>query len=521
MRQVMNRLDELARRQQDLNEQVRELDLALQAAEDEKEKNQLQDRLDRLREEQQELVQDSDELLERMNNPETRNALEESRQQIETAREQMQQSEQQLRNSQPSAALNSGSRAQENMEKTRQQLREQSSQALEKDVQRLVDQAQSIVEKQSQLEQQLQEQTGSDSSPDRRSTEPDEPTQSRQESLLRNDREFAQDEDTQQRFLEAWKEQKEDYQQLLNQIKDTVEQAEGSEPLLADQLYETYRQANQLSTEQRLDRIPLMIERGLDQPAVDEAQEVSKDLRGLRDRIEQSSKSVLGSEEESLRRALGELEKANRAIEEELAERGGADPKNGSAENPQSGQPQSGQPQSDQPQSDQPQSGQPQSGQPQSGQPQSGQASGNEPRQGGGRSFLEQLQEQVARTETQAGQLRAPLTGEDYAQWTDRLRDIEELVRDPDLRAQAARVREAARDVRIEYKRHSKEPQWDLVKKVISDPLQELQRKVQQELIRKTAKQNELVPLDRDPVPEKYRIELDRYFESLGEERSK
>ena len=111
--------------------------------------------------------------------------------------------------------------------------------------------------------------------------------------------------------------------------------------------------------------------------------------------------------------------------------------------------------------------------------------------------------------------------GEDYAQWTDRLRDIEELVRDPDLKAEAARVREAARDFRMEYKRHSREPQWDLVKKMISNPLQELQRRVQEELVRKTAKQNELVPLDRDPVPERFRSELDRYIERLGGEQSK
>ena len=115
----------------------------------------------------------------------------------------------------------------------------------------------------------------------------------------------------------------------------------------------------------------------------------------------------------------------------------------------------------------------------------------------------------------------APMMGEDYAQWTDRLRDIEELVRDPELKAQAARVREAARDFRKEYKRHSKEPQWELVKKMISNPLQELQRRVQEELVRKTAKENELVPLDRDPVPDRFRSELDSYFERLGGEQNK
>jgi hypothetical protein len=134
---------------------------------------------------------------------------------------------------------------------------------------------------------------------------------------------------------------------------------------------------------------------------------------------------------------------------------------------------------------------------------------------------LEQLEDRISQSDGGARPLNSPLTGEDYAQWTDRLRDIEELVRDPDLKAEAARVREAAREFRMEYKRHSKEPQWDMVKKMISSPLQELQNKVQEELVRKTAKQNELVPLDRDPVPEKYRTELDRYFERLGEERSK
>ncbi|MBU6385499.1 MAG: hypothetical protein KGS49_06140 [Planctomycetes bacterium] len=506
MRQVMNRLDELARRQQDLNEQVRELDLALQAAENQQEKRDLQDRLDRLREEQQELVQDADELLERMNNPETRSQLEESRQQIENARQQMQQSEEQLRNAEPSAALNSGTRAQANVEQTREQLRKQSSEALQKDVQKLVDQAQKVVDTQSQLQQQLQERTGISPNPSSGAIEPVQPPEARQDSLLRSQQELDQDEGMQRRNLDAWKEQKKEYQDLMDRIKDTVEQAEGSEPLLAEQLYETYRQASQQPTDQRLDRIPMMIERGMDQPAVDEAQEVSKELQGLRDRIAESTKSVLGSEEESLRRALQELQKANRAIENEMSER---------RTDSQDGQPQDGQPQDGQPQDGQPQDGQPQDGQPRDGQPRRGQQNR------AGRSVLEQLEDRIAQSDGGARQLNSPLTGEDYAQWTDRLRDIEELVRDPDLRAQAARVREAAREFRMEYKRHSKEPQWDMVKKMISSPLQELQRKVQEELVRKTAKQNELVPLDRDPVPEKYRTELDRYFERLGEERSK
>ena len=506
-RQVMNRLDELARRQEDLNEQVRELDLALQSAKDEQEKKELEERLEQLREDQQELVEDADELLERMNEPESRIALEESRRQIENAREQMQQSERQLREAQPSAALNSGTRAEQSVDQTREQLREQSSESLQRDVQKLIEQAQNVAKNQAELERQLREQANlpaRDPESNTNGLDPNEPARNepeasspRRESLLRSDAELNQDGTLPERNLEDWKQQKQQYLDLLNRIKDTVEQAEGSEPLLAEQLYETYRDASRLPTEQRLDRIPMMIERGMEQPAVEESGEVSKELQGLRERIENSAQSVLGSEEESLRRAIMEIDQANRAIESEIEQRLGQD----SSQDTDAMQPREGQPREGQP-----------------GEARRSSASG----ESSPRSALDALEERMQRAGGGGGlESSSPLMGEDYAQWTDRLRDIEELVRDPELKAEAARVREAARDFRKEYKRHSKEPQWELVKKLISNPLQELQRRVQEELIRKTAKENELVPLDRDPVPDRFRSELDRYFERLGGEQTK
>jgi hypothetical protein len=193
-----------------------------------------------------------------------------------------------------------------------------------------------------------------------------------------------------------------------------------------------------------------------------------------------------------LRRAIKEIDQANRAIESEIEQRLGQD----SSQDTDAMQPREGQP----------------------GEARRSSASG----ESSPRSALDALEERMQRAGGGGGlESSSPLMGEDYAQWTDRLRDIEELVRDPELKAEAARVREAARDFRKEYKRHSKEPQWELVKKLISNPLQELQRRVQEELIRKTAKENELVPLDRDPVPDRFRSELDRYFERLGGEQTK
>ena len=57
------------------------------------------------------------------------------------------------------------------------------------------------------------------------------------------------------------------------------------------------------------------------------------------------------------------------------------------------------------------------------------------------------------------------------------MRDIEETVTDPKLRAEVARIREEARSMRIEFKRHSREPEWNLVKMKILDPLDELQKR--------------------------------------------
>ena len=162
MRQVMNRLDELARRQQDLNEQLRELDLALQEAKTEEEKSEIEEQLKRLRDSQQELLQDTDELLDRMNRESNQQSMQESREQVEQAREQLQQSSQAMQEQQPSSALASGSRAQQMMEETRESLRQQSASGLEQNMRELLEQADSLERRQQQLEQRMPGRPASD-----------------------------------------------------------------------------------------------------------------------------------------------------------------------------------------------------------------------------------------------------------------------------------------------------------------------------------------------------------------------
>ena len=112
-----------------------------------------------------------------------------------------------------------------------------------------------------------------------------------------------------------------------------------------------------------------------------------------------------------------------------------------------------------------------------------------------------------------------PFTGEGFRDWSDRLRDVEELVSDPDLRWQATQIRQAARDLRAEAQRHAKLPEWSLVEELIASPLRELEKKVSDELIRRAASKNEIVPIDRDPVPSEFSRSVRQYYENLGSGR--
>jgi hypothetical protein len=163
---------------------------------------------------------------------------------------------------------------------------------------------------------------------------------------------------------------------------------------------------------------------------------------------------------------------------------------------------------------------------------QSGEKSGQQPGQQPGQSGEKSVQQPGQRTPTKGsnptfldqarsggasggGGPQGPITGEEYREWSDRLRDVEEMIDDPKLREEVARVRDRAKAMRAEFKRHSKEPQWDDVRKQIAQPLAELRDKLADELARRDQKRD-LVPIDRDPVPSQFGDIVKQYYEKLG-----
>jgi hypothetical protein len=108
-----------------------------------------------------------------------------------------------------------------------------------------------------------------------------------------------------------------------------------------------------------------------------------------------------------------------------------------------------------------------------------------------------------------------PLTGDNFQAWSDRLRDVEEMISDPKLRDRAAGIRQRARELRADVKKHAKQPNWDVVQNTIGTPLAELRDEVTLELLRRQSP-DALVPLDRDNVPPQYAEQVKRYYERLG-----
>lgn len=159
---------------------------------------------------------------------------------------------------------------------------------------------------------------------------------------------------------------------------------------------------------------------------------------------------------------------------------------------------------------------------PQPGQQSGGSQSGGSPSGasggfggGGSEDIASALDDFLREFSSNPGQ-ESPLTGRGFGDWNQRLRTIEELVEQPDIRQRLSQAREEAERLRAEFKRHGSMPQWGVVDEGIIAPLSEARSWVAQELARREDPQA-LQPIDRDPVPRAYQESVRKYYESLGQ----
>lgn len=301
---VLNRLKELARRQEAVAEKIKELETALREAESEEERQEIERQLERLREEQEQLLRDLDDLSERMDRPENRSRMSRQREQLQETRENMQQASEQMRNQDLAGASNSATRAKRELAETEEEFREQTARQFASEMEDLRESARDLAERQEQLGERARE-TGERSSG--RETTPEEQEEAR-------------------KLSGELERQAQDFADLVERLKELSLESESSEPLLSDALYEAVREASLGGIQESLEEASryLRYDRG-DQALVPE-RAAARGIEQLKEDVEKAAERVLGSEADALRLARSEVDRLIDEAEQEAERLGGGDP---------------------------------------------------------------------------------------------------------------------------------------------------------------------------------------------------
>ncbi len=280
--QVADRLKELAQRQQDLNDRLRELQTTLPEARTEQEREEAQRQLKRLTDEERQMLADMDELRQQLEQSPNANSLANTRQQLDQTRSDTQRAAQQLENQSPSQALAAGARAQQELQNLRQDLKSQTSGRFADQMRQLRSQARDLASREDEVARGL-------------------------DSLANSDHKSLDDSAPRQQLSQQLARQQNALTNLLAQMQTVTEQAETTEPLLSQQLYDALRRESQSHTEDYLNAGQQLVDHGLVSQAGQAERLAHQNINELRQRVEHAAESVLGNETDSLRFAEKEL----------------------------------------------------------------------------------------------------------------------------------------------------------------------------------------------------------------------
>lgn len=604
--QLADRLKELAQRQQDLNDRLKELQTALTEARTQQEREEAQRQLKRLSDEERQLLADMDALRQQLEQSPNANSFANTRQQLDQTRSDAERAAQEMDKQSPSQALAAGSRTEQQLENMRQDVKSQTASQFAEQMRQMRREARELANREDEVARGL-------------------------DSLADSDHKSLDDSAPRQQLSQQVEQQESSLTNLLSQMQNVTEQAESTEPLLSQQLYDAIRQESQSHTENILDAEQQLVNRGFMSQAGEAEHVAHTNINELRQQIERAAESVLGNEADSLRFAEKQLDELSSRLQRELAgaetnsdfdraahgesnalaraaqsrpsaagtnrmannsangrQRANDGPQS-SDQNPKAGEnSQSGnnsqtgqsaeagqnsrtgqdsrtgsQGQSEGQRADnsrnnggrgdnaqassgqnQQQTGEQEQGQGQGQAQAGGQSQGEEQQmaagqqQGGGQGKdgtqeanaaggnrggedLNTLVRQFGGAHGTGalnrgeGQLGGPITGNDFVDWSSRMRDVEQVLDEQALRNQLATARERAAAMRAEFRQSRIKPKAYLVRRQILDPIDEVRQELHEDLARITDTNN-LVPLDHDPVPDNYSELVRKYYEKLG-----
>ena len=476
-REILNELKELAQRQLDLNDQIKEVMAALEQATDPKKEEELERQLKRLREEQEQLARDLEKLQDRTNEEKNRERLAQESKKLEEIRKQMKETAEKLERKERQQTVNAGKRAEKSLNELKEQVQKKTANEFEQEMRELKTEARGLEEKLGEIKDETKklgkEKPSLSASADKRELEG---------KLNESQSELAQ---------------------LQEKIKETIKQSENSQAALANELYQALRDSNKKGTQGKLEQSRQDLKGGQVNESARKTEAAEKDVKDLSQAIDNAAEKVLGDEFEGLKKAKDELEKIQRQIAQQM--------NNGK-----------------QPSKDQ--EGQ-QAGKGQEGKGQEGQQAGKGQGQGQGKS---QNQQQASNQQGQQGKQGANQTGPtnsgggnnpdhqgpmnrqaEFKEMIMELRKVEDMLQNQKLRQKVAGIRDKMRQMEMEKKRHSKKPEKVEVKNTIYSPLVELNKALDEEIDRLSDTEDK-VRVDREPVPSKYKKQVQSYFDKLG-----
>jgi hypothetical protein len=517
-----DRLKQLSQRQQDLNDRLRELQTALQQATTEKEKAEIQRELKHLADEERQMLSDVDDLRQQLDQAPSSSSLSQAARDLDQTRAETQRAAQELANQSVSQALASGTRAQQSMENLRENLRSQNSSQFSSQMRQLQSQARDLAQKEEELARGL-------------------------ESLNNADHQTLDNTEQRQQLAQQLARQDSALTNLLAGMQDVTEKAESSEPLLSEQLYDTLRRAGQMHTQSLLEAGGELVERGFLAKAAEVESSARTNINELRQRVDHAAESVLGSRSQALRFAESELKDLSKEVERGLGaaatnsaagSAAGTNSASLSQAPTNSTSPSDTRANASSPSGAQANGNSPASQQANGNSPSSQQADGNSPSSqqadaaspfgggtlssptgaqagaAGGGDRLRELVQQSGGAHGGGG-LAGPIVGNDFLNWADRMRDVEQVVDSVELRNRLATVRERVAAFRADYRQLGRWPPPEAVKMQVLQPMTEIRVQLQEDLAR-LENVRSLVPLDHDPVPDNYSELVRKYYEKLG-----
>lgn len=346
--QFMSRLRELAQRQGDLNERLKELQTALQEAKNEQEKEEIRRRLKRLQEEQKQMLAELDELKQRAEKPENQQRMAETKGKLDQTRDAAQKAAEQMEKGNVSQALASGTRAQRDLQEMRDDLRKKNANQFAEDMKQLRQEARDIAQKQEELGKQLtatpqQNKKKSLSEPDAKSELPKELAEQnkRVASLVDRATQIAEQSENAEPLLhrqlyDAIRKQAQSEAQNLKETKNDL----ARRGMLTRGMYDLLEKASADGATKSLEIAGELAKNGLTNPASAVEQRARQGIEEMRKGVERAAEGVLGDETEAMKQAAKTLDALARQLEREIARGQGKDGKEGE---PQEGQQPGGQ----------------------------------------------------------------------------------------------------------------------------------------------------------------------------------